>query len=153
MFTNPDEAEKRRLYAAFHAADSNNKGHLNLQEFTSAMNSLQLKAELNDKILRNYFHAADLNGDGVLDVDEFLISIQEIKHEEGNDELTQLVINNFDLRPAAIINQFKLREMPKSRNGRFYRDVAAYGHFGRPDLNLPWEDVEQKSIELGKIIN
>ena len=82
MFTNPDEAEKRRLYAAFHAADSNSKGHLNLQEFTSAMNSLQLKVELNDKILRNYFHAADLNGDGVLDVDEFLISIQEIKQEE-----------------------------------------------------------------------
>ena len=82
MFTNPDKAEKRRLYAAFHAADSNSKGHLNLQEFTSAMNSLQLKVELNDKILRNYFHAADLNGDGVLDVDEFLISIQEIKQEE-----------------------------------------------------------------------
>ncbi len=82
MFTNPDEAEKRRLYAAFHAADSNSKGHLNLQEFTSAMNSLQLNSELNDVILRNYFHSADLNGDGVLDIEEFLNSIQEIKQEE-----------------------------------------------------------------------
>ena len=82
MFTNPDEAEKRRLYAAFHAADSNSKGHLNLQEFTSAMNSLQLETSLNDKILRRYFHSADINGDGVLDVDEFLISIQEIEKEE-----------------------------------------------------------------------
>tara|TARA_Y100000746_G_C15457903_1_gene430079 strand:+ start:126 stop:1805 length:1680 start_codon:yes stop_codon:yes gene_type:complete len=82
MFTNPDEAEKRRLYAAFHAADSNNKGHLNLQEFVSAMKSLQIDSTLNDWILRRYFHSADINGDGVLDVDEFLISIQEIKQEE-----------------------------------------------------------------------
>jgi len=82
MFINPDEAEKRRLYAAFHAADSNSKGYLNLQEFISAMNSLQLDSTLNDWVLRRYFHSADLNGDGVLDVDEFLISIQEIKHEE-----------------------------------------------------------------------
>ncbi len=82
MFTNPDEAEKRRLYAAFHAADSNGKGHLNLQEFISAMYSLQLNKGLNDHILRTYFHSADINGDGVLDVDEFLISIQEFKQEE-----------------------------------------------------------------------
>lgn len=82
MLINPDKAEKRRFYAAFHAADSNNKGHLNLKEFISAMNSLQLDPKLNDKILRRYFHSADLNGDGVLDVDEFLISIQEIIEEE-----------------------------------------------------------------------
>ena len=82
MFINPDEAEKRRLYAAFHAADSNGKGHLNLQEFSSAMNSLQIESPLNDKILRRYFHSADINGDGVLDVDEFLLSIQEIEKEE-----------------------------------------------------------------------
>ena len=82
MFTNPDEAEKRRLYAAFHAADSNNKGHLNLQEFVSAMKSLQIDSTLNDWVLRRYFHSADINGDGVLDVDEFLISIQEINQEE-----------------------------------------------------------------------
>ncbi|CAI8233524.1 MAG: putative amino acid permease YhdG [Methanobacteriota archaeon] len=82
MFTNPDEAEKRRLYAAFHAADSNNKGHLNLQEFISAMKSLQLDKNIDSPVLRRYFHSADLNGDGVLDVDEFLISIQEFKQEE-----------------------------------------------------------------------
>ncbi len=71
----------------------------------------------------------------------------------SNDDLTDLVKNNFDLRPAAIIEQFQLRELPKQRNGRFYRDVAAYGHFGRNDLNLPWEDVEKKAIELKEIIN
>ena len=59
----------------------------------------------------------------------------------SNDELTELVNANFDLRPGAIIENFKLRNLPQQRGGRFYRDVAAYGHFGRSDLNLPWEDV------------
>jgi S-adenosylmethionine synthetase len=31
--------------------------------------------------------------------------------------------------------------LPQQRGGRFYQDVAAYGHFGRSDLNLPWENV------------
>ncbi|MFL0782429.1 MAG: methionine adenosyltransferase, partial [Prochlorococcus sp.] len=34
------------------------------------------------------------------------------------------------------------------RGGRFYQDTAAYGHFGRPDLNLPWEDVTDKASAL-----
>jgi S-adenosylmethionine synthetase len=32
-----------------------------------------------------------------------------------------------------------LRNLPAERGGRFYQDVAAYGHFGRNDLDLPWE--------------
>ena len=66
----------------------------------------------------------------------------------SNAELTDLVRKNFDLRPGAIIEQFKLREMPSLNGGRFYRDTAAYGHFGRPDLNLPWEDVSDKAAAL-----
>ena len=68
----------------------------------------------------------------------------------SNAELTDLVQENFDLRPGAIIEQFKLREMPSLNGGRFYRDTAAYGHFGRPDLNLPWEDVSEKAATLRK---
>ena len=68
----------------------------------------------------------------------------------SNAELTALVQENFDLRPGAIIEQFKLREMPSLNGGRFYRDTAAYGHFGRPDLNLPWEDVSEKAATLRK---
>ena len=34
----------------------------------------------------------------------------------------------------------------------FYRDTAAYGHFGRTDLKLHWEDVSQKATELQEII-
>ena len=66
----------------------------------------------------------------------------------SNAELTDLVQEHFDLRPGAIIEQFKLREMPSLNGGRFYRDTAAYGHFGRPDLNLPWENVGDKAASL-----
>jgi S-adenosylmethionine synthetase len=66
----------------------------------------------------------------------------------SNAELTALVNSHFDLRPGAIIEQFKLRDMPSQSGGRFYRDTAAYGHFGRPDLKLPWEDVADKAASL-----
>ena len=66
----------------------------------------------------------------------------------SNDELTELVQANFDLRPGAIIENFSLRNLPQQRGGRFYRDVAAYGHFGRSDLNLPWEDVTRIAAKL-----
>lgn len=66
----------------------------------------------------------------------------------SNAELTELVKEHFDLRPGAIIEQFKLRQLPQLRGGRFYQDTAAYGHFGRPDLNLPWEDVTDKASAL-----
>jgi S-adenosylmethionine synthetase len=56
-------------------------------------------------------------------------------------DLTALVQEHFDLRPGAIIETFGLRNLPQQRGGRFYQDVAAYGHFGRSDLNLPWEEV------------
>jgi len=59
----------------------------------------------------------------------------------SNADLTALVQEHFDLRPGAIIRDFGLRDLPRQRGGRFYQDVAAYGHFGRSDLNLPWENV------------
>ena len=66
----------------------------------------------------------------------------------SNDELTELVNATFDLRPGAIIENFKLRNLPQQRGGNFYREVAAYGHFGRSDLNLPWEDVSMIAAKL-----
>ena len=50
------------------------------------------------------------------------------------DELLDLVRRTFGFRPAAIIHQLGLR-------APIYRQTAAYGHFGRPDLDLPWERV------------
>jgi S-adenosylmethionine synthetase len=68
----------------------------------------------------------------------------------SNEDLTALVQEHFDLRPGAIIENFGLRNLPQARGGRFYQNTAAYGHFGRNDLNLPWEDVAAKAEELRK---
>lgn len=61
----------------------------------------------------------------------------------SDEELTAIVKQLFDLSPSAIISTFKLNELPKLNKGRFYQDIAAYGHFGRSDLNLPWEKLDR----------
>ncbi|MDR1168501.1 MAG: methionine adenosyltransferase [Heliobacteriaceae bacterium] len=61
----------------------------------------------------------------------------------SDDELTALVNKNFDLRPAAIINQFDLRGLPAKNGGKFYQLLAAYGHMGRSDINVPWEQLDK----------
>ncbi|AMA71720.1 methionine adenosyltransferase [Aneurinibacillus thermoaerophilus] len=53
--------------------------------------------------------------------------------------LVQLVRKHFDLRPAGIIKQLDLRRP-------IYRQTAAYGHFGRNDLNVPWERTDKAEI-------
>jgi len=53
-----------------------------------------------------------------------------------DSEIAQLVTANFDLRPAAIIKHLGLRRP-------IYRQVAAYGHFGRSELSLPWERLDK----------
>ena len=68
-----------------------------------------------------------------------------------NSEL-QIVQEHFDLRPGAIMKFFNLQDLPRLRGGRFYRDIAAYGHFGRTDIALPWEDVSKKAKELSLLI-
>jgi len=60
--------------------------------------------------------------------------------------LLNLVKDNFELRPAGIIHVFNLRNLPSERGGRFYQDVAAYGHLGRTDLDLPWERTDKVDI-------
>ncbi len=57
--------------------------------------------------------------------------------------LAELIERHFDLRPAAIIQNFNLQGLPGDNEGRFYRNVAAYGHFGRCDLDLPWERLDK----------
>ncbi|RMH65798.1 MAG: methionine adenosyltransferase [Cyanobacteria bacterium J003] len=59
------------------------------------------------------------------------------------EQLLELIKTHFDLRPAAIIQTFNLRHLPQDRGGRFSQDVAAYGHFGRHDLDLPWERLDK----------
>lgn len=52
------------------------------------------------------------------------------------EELVEIVEENFDLRPAAIIKNLDLRRP-------IYKQTAAYGHFGRDDLDLPWEKLDK----------
>ncbi|MGJ3252547.1 MAG: methionine adenosyltransferase [Elainellaceae cyanobacterium] len=63
-----------------------------------------------------------------------------------DDRLLELVKQHFELRPAGIIQAFGLTKLPGDRGGRFYQDVAAYGHFGRPDLDLPWERTDKAAL-------
>tara|TARA_Y100001968_G_scaffold129749_1_gene118479 strand:- start:4737 stop:5969 length:1233 start_codon:yes stop_codon:yes gene_type:complete len=71
--------------------------------------------------------------------------------KDSDLDLTKLVQNHFDLRPGAIIKKFNLKELPQRKGGRFYQNTAAYGHFGRPDLDLPWENVTEKVKELTQL--
>ncbi len=63
-----------------------------------------------------------------------------------DEQLLELVKQHFELRPAGIIQAFNLRGLPAERGGRFYQDIAAYGHFGRTDLDLPWERIDKASL-------
>lgn len=54
----------------------------------------------------------------------------------ADEEITQLITEHFDLRPGAIIRDLNLRRP-------LYRQTAAYGHFGRDDVQLPWERTDR----------
>lgn len=64
----------------------------------------------------------------------------------SDEQLLDIAQKHFELRPAGIIATFGLQTLPKERGGRFYQDVAAYGHFGRADLNLPWEATDKAEL-------
>jgi S-adenosylmethionine synthetase len=71
--------------------------------------------------------------------------------EYSDEVIIGLVQKVFDFRPQKIIENFNLQNLPKERGGRFYQDVAKYGHFGRKDLDLPWEKLD-KVEELKKVL-
>lgn len=63
----------------------------------------------------------------------------------SDDELTEIVKKEFDLRPQALIDYLDLRRP-------IYKQTAAYGHFGRHDLDLPWEKID-RTQDLSKYLN
>lgn len=73
----------------------------------------------------------------------------------SDEELSSIVSKTFDLTPAGIINKFDLRNLPKKNGGKFYQLLAAYGHMGRTDINVPWEltdkadELKQKATSCG----
>ena len=59
--------------------------------------------------------------------------------KKTNQELVELIRKHFDLRPAGIIKMLDLRRP-------IYKQTAAYGHFGRNDLDLPWEKLDKVDL-------
>lgn len=57
----------------------------------------------------------------------------------AEEKIAEIILKVFDLRPAAIIKNLDLRRP-------IYQQTAAYGHFGRTDLNLPWEKLDKVDI-------
>ena len=68
----------------------------------------------------------------------------------SDDEIVKIVEKLFDLRPIAIINYFDLRNLPAKNGGKFYQKLAAYGHMGRTDFDVPWEHLD-KVDEIKKL--
>ena len=64
----------------------------------------------------------------------------------SDEELSKIVSETFDLRPAAIIKQFDLRNLPAKNGGKFYQKLAAYGHVGREDFFVPWEQTDMAEV-------
>ena len=68
------------------------------------------------------------------------VSVETFGTAKVSDDLIQeLVTKHFDLRPAAIMRDLDLRRP-------MYRELAAYGHFGREELNVPWERTDKAAV-------
>ena len=61
-----------------------------------------------------------------------------------DDVLAKIVEETMDLRPAAVLQHFRLRELPAQHEGSFYTRLASYGHFGRRDVEVPWESEDHR---------
>lgn len=72
----------------------------------------------------------------------------------SDEEIAKLVEKDFDLRPAAIISNFDLKNLPAKCDGSFYRKLAVNGHLGRTDVDTPWEHTDKVDLlkqDLSKI--
>jgi S-adenosylmethionine synthetase len=58
-------------------------------------------------------------------------------------KIADLLAENLDFRLAGIVRQFRLRQLPVKHLDGFYQKLAAYGHFGRTDMELPWEATDR----------
>lgn len=57
----------------------------------------------------------------------------------ADNKIIEIINEHFDFRPAAIIRNFDLRRP-------LYKNTAVYGHFGRTDLDLPWEKLDKVKL-------
>jgi S-adenosylmethionine synthetase len=61
-------------------------------------------------------------------------------------EISARLEKYLDFRPAGIIRKFRLRHLPSAAKDGLYRKIAAYGHVGRTDLDLPWERTDETDV-------
>jgi len=82
------------------------------------------------------------------------VSIQIQTFDTGkypDSKITSLVKKYFDFRLAAILRDFNLRHLPATDPSGFYQKLAAYGHFGRTDMDLPWEKIDKvPALRIGE---
>jgi S-adenosylmethionine synthetase len=77
------------------------------------------------------------------------VSVQVETYGTGtvdDEEIARRVQANFDFRVASIVARYRLRFLPSTLKGGFYKKLAAYGHVGRMDIGLPWERVEDAKL-------
>lgn len=67
----------------------------------------------------------------------------------AEEAITALLEQHFDFRLAGIVRQFNLRFLPSQSKDGFYEKLAAYGHVGRTDLSLPWEQTDKVAALQG----
>lgn len=72
------------------------------------------------------------------------LSVETFNTGRSSDEaITRRLAEAFDFRPASIVRRFGLRRRPRAAGAKgFYLPLATYGHFGRAELNLPWESTD-----------
>jgi S-adenosylmethionine synthetase len=73
------------------------------------------------------------------------VSLQVQTFGTGNladEKIARLLQKHFDFRLAGILKQFDLRRLPAESSLGFFERLAAYGHFGRSDMDLPWEKID-----------
>ncbi|NTV44064.1 MAG: methionine adenosyltransferase, partial [Syntrophobacteraceae bacterium] len=74
------------------------------------------------------------------------VSIQVDSFDTGmlpDKELAALIKKHFDFRLGGILKEFGLRSLPSKTKGGFFRKLAAHGHVGRTDMDLPWERTDK----------
>ena len=105
------------------------------------MGNLCARCKIPGFILSYYVHSMNKNKFKILSIDgggiRGLYSAIILKKIE--DKFSIKLNEHFDLKPAVIIRNFDLRRP-------IYKNTAAYGHFGRNDLNLPWEALDKVDV-------
>ena len=129
-----DENSRKNLLEDLLKRSPNNYG-----QYEQGVTEILANVKANgDQALFEYtkkFDQADLNAGN--------IKVTDAEIEEAyalvDRKLVEIIRENFDLRPAGIIKMLDLRRP-------IYKQTAAYGHFGRTDLNLPWEKLDKVDV-------